>query len=326
MTAIHPLRLFQVGKESTNGTAVPATEKLIGDFVFREMYERDFEEWPRGVRAPVTGGGVDVERWVEVRGEWDADYEQVLWPLQSGLETPTVAGAGPYTHTFNPDLASPVAIDSLTGEFAIDDGSTKHVEREAAYLFCTTFGVEINPGQISRMRAEWIGRASQSSTVTAALTEMTGRSVIPSSLWSVYIDSTWAGLGGTQKTLFLRSASFELNTGISKLLTADARTDLDFTGIRSGMVTGRLSLTAAVAADAATEIGNYRSGTVRFVRLTATDGTKIVTIDMAIKFTAAPDFQNEDGEEIVVLEGELEYDPTGAAAIEIEVVNQEPAL
>lgn len=170
------------------------------------------------------------------------------------------------------------------------------------------------------------GRAEQSSTMTAALTPVTGRSPIASNLFKLWIDDTWAGLGTTQKTAFLRAADLSITTGLQPDYTLDGRTDLDFTQIMAQMLTGTLSLTAEHNGDAATEIGKWRSGALRFVRLAATDGAKIVQFNAAMKYASPPSFSQDAGIELVTLDLELEYDPTGARAFEAVITNQLAAL
>lgn len=111
-----------------------------------------------------------------------------------------------------------------------------------------------------------MGRASQASTLTAALTPLTGRTPVPANLFTVCIDDDGANLGNTQKTLFVRDLTLTINTGLTPKYTLDGRGDLDLTGINAGSIGGTLSMTAEVSADAATEIGPWSGQTVITLR------------------------------------------------------------
>ena len=325
-TALYPLRKFQVGFESTSGTAVAATEQLVGEAVYTPEIEREFEEYPRGVRAPVTGGGVAKSKGSMFAFSGNLSYEEILYPLATGIEAPALTGAGPYVYTFDPDLTIVPVPKSLTCEYIVDDGSTKHYEREAAFCVCRSFEVGLAFGELATMSFELFGRAEQTSTMTAALTPVTGRTLIPSNLFTVAIDDAWSGLGGTPKSTLVRAASLSVTTGLEPDYTLDGRTDLDFTQLRAGMLDATLSITMEHNASAATEIGKWRTGALRFVRLKATDGTKIVQFDLAAKYLSPPSFSEDAGTEIATMELGLEYDSTGAKAFVATITNSLAAL
>ena len=325
-TAIYPLRKFQAGFETTPGTAVAATAQLVGAASYTPEIEREFEAFPRGVRAPVTGGGIAKSKGSLFSFSGNLSYEEILYPLASGLKAPAISGIGPYVHLFDQSLTTIVAPKALTLEYVIEDGTTKHFQREAAYCTTRSFEVGIAFNELATVSFELFGRAEQTSTMTAALTPVTGRKLIPSNLFTIAIDDTWAGLGGTAKSTLIRAATLKITTGLEPDYTLDGRTDLDFTGLRYGMVDGALSMTLEHNADAATEIDKWRTGALRFVRLKATDGTKIVQFDMAAKYLSPPSFSEDAGIEIATMELGLEYDATGAKAFVATITNSLAAL
>ena len=85
-TGIKVATRIQIGVESTRGTAVNATRKLLGkSFTYRYMETfEEFEEQISGVlvnsaQAPVlTRNGTEFEMAI------DLDFEQILLPLLSG--------------------------------------------------------------------------------------------------------------------------------------------------------------------------------------------------------------------------------------------------
>ena len=323
--AAYPLRKVQVGHEAVNGTLVVATQQLVGDFTLAEQIDRHFEENPRGVFVPVTAGGIDLRKGALLTGDQELTYEEIMYPLQAGLLKDAVpadlGGPGPYAWTFTPDWATINALNALTFEYVIDDGSTQHYEREFGFAICRSFGIDFAFNEIARLRTEYFGRATQTSTFTAALTPLTGRSPVASNLLTVAIDDSWANLGNTQKSVLVRSATFDVVTGREPDYTLDGRTDLDMVGIRTARAGATLSLVMEHSADAATEIGKWRSGAQRYVQLSVTDGTKIILIDLSCKYMSEPAFTQDEDVEIATMELGLEWDATASEALDITVTN-----
>lgn len=321
-TALHKLRNLQLGFESTNGTAVPATFKAVGRAGIKPMIERHAEDAPRGVRLAVDEF-LDVSKGAELTVETDCTYEDILVPLESGMGTVSPTGAGPYVYTYAYTLSP--TLKALTAEMVVDDGSTKHYQREYAYMVCREFEIGIAPNAATSLKYTLFGRAEQTSTVTPALTPISGRAKIPSNLWTLAIDSSWAGLGGTAKTTTLREATLSVTTGVKPEYTLDGRSDLDMTGVILDDLQATLKTKLRHNAATATEIGNWRTGTRRFVRLLADNGAatganRKLQIDASLRLMSW-DMSDEDGQEVVDAEWELVYDSTASKALTITVTN-----
>ncbi|MFZ2738430.1 MAG: hypothetical protein WAY02_09385 [Burkholderiaceae bacterium] len=324
---LYTLRLLQLGFESTAGTLVAATKKLVGDSTYTPMIEREFEEYPRGVRAMVTGGGFAKQRGSTIEHDGNLTYEEILYPMLSGIVNDAApTGAGPYTWDFTPVLTGQASLKTMTAEFVVDDASTKHYEREAGYFLTTEFEVDIQANDVAKLKWTAEGRAEQSSTVTGSLAPITGRTVVPSNLFALWIDAAGGTIGTTAKTATLRGANIKVVTGAKPDYTLDGRADLDHTGIQTQMMTGELELTLEHNANAATEIAAWRAGTGRLVRLKADNGAaaganKAITFDMSVVYTDDPEFSQEDGIEIVTLKSAFEYDSTFTNAFICTVIN-----
>lgn len=325
--ALRELQLIQFAIEGTAGTAVAADEILLGDAMdFQPEIERVTTQDPRGVLANVETA--DVRKGTRFAYAGNLDYEQVLLPLLCGLDgsvTPVDQGTGgPYLWDFDPGLTAAQSLKSATFEFVEDDGSTEHVEREAAYMTCESFTLEVAIGQLARLSAAFFGRADQTSTVTGALSVLS-RTLIPSDLFKVYVDDSGAGLGGTEFAGHIRAATLQVNTGVTPKYSLKGRTDLDMTGLNRNKITGTLTLRAELDATAGDsgEFGDWRAagGTKRFVRLIATDGTKILQVDVCIRYLQPPRIVDEDGVKVLELVGEIFYDTTWAKAIQVQVTN-----
>ncbi len=320
-SAIRALRRLQIGKEAVRGTGLAATVKIPGDITYTEEIDKYFANYPRGVRAPVTKGGVAVRNGAMVRIEQDLSFEDALLIFYAGLNgAPTKAGIGPFEYTFDPGLAVIEAVDSLTVEYAEGDGAADHVAGEFNFGFVPRFSFNWAFNEIATCSWEIVGRKPTDGAVTGALSEHVGREEIPSNLFTVDMDDTWAGLGGTQLTSVVRSGTLEIETGLTPKATIDGRTTLDMIGINSGEMTGRLSLVVELDAVWETERAHWRANDLRFIRLSAISGTKLFRVDLACKYTSPPAFTDSgDGHTLMTMEAELEYDPTGTMALETKV-------
>ena len=335
-TSLQPFRYLQIGEEAAKGTLVAATDQIPGEGSFAE--EQDFyrSSYPAGVRSNVGGAGVVLRNGVEVDWNSELTAEDMLWPLHSGIlgnVTPVPAGAD-NTWTFTPELTTGIpTLDSVTLEFVQGDGVTNHYYGEAGYGLCRSFKMDWSFNQLARANMKWFARARQTGTPTAALTPTADRTPLTANLLFVYLDTTWAGLGTTQLTGLVRSASIEVMTGLAPDYTLDGRTDKDLTIHKVGNVTARLSIVFEFDAGGASRFANYRANDLVYIRLKnegpivpATAVNSYVQVDGAYRFVSTPSFA-VDGEQ-VLMTAELEsvYDATGTKTLEFELINGATAL
>ena len=338
-TAIRSLNKCQVGIETTKGTLVPATRLLSGDFAAGWGEEQDFyrPNYPAGYLANVGGVGVITRKGVVLNGAMDLSAEQVLWPLLTGIKggvTGVMEDTSAYRWTFTPELTTGIrTLNALTAEMVMADGSTNHVAREAGYGICRSFKFDWPMNQAAKLSAQWFLRASQASTPTGSLVVYSSLEPLVSPLLKVYLDTTWAGLGGTQLTAIVRAASVDVVTGNEPDYTLDGRSDLDFVQAKVGPVTANLSLTLELDAVGAARVANYRANDVVFIRLDQT-GTlagaatsyRTIRVDGAYRLAGNPAF-SEDGEQILVaLSLESVLDATSSKTLEFVAVNKLAAV
>lgn len=329
-TAIRPFTKMQMGIESVKGTLVAATRVIIGDNQFIERRERYRSGYPRGVRSTVGGAGVLTKQWVDIEVQTELSAEQVLWPLMTGIKG-AVSGSNTnnaFTYTFTPQLTTSVlTLDTATVEYARSDGTTNHYYGECGYAFTTSFKIESTPDEVAKLSWKMVGRARQTDTITGALTPYTSLEELVGALLFVYLDTTWAGLGGTQLTGIQRAVSIEVMTGLTPDFTSEGRSDKDYSKHSVGSLGANLSITWEFDATGATEYTHYRSNDLVYIRLKWTGGTvgaagtKTVQIDGAYRFKSDPTF-NYDGEQ-VLMSAELEavYDSTGTSTLVFTAIN-----
>jgi hypothetical protein len=331
-TAIMPLDKLQLGIEvvSTKGTAVAATRLIRANSTLAEEQDYYRSDYPQGIRANVGGAGSIMRKGVMLGVETDLTAEEVLWPLMTGVlgsVSPT-GGGNAKTWTFTPELTTAVTtIQSATVEMLHSDGSTNHYYGESSYCMTSSFKCDWAFNQPSKLSWNMFGRARQTDTPTGALVPYTSREILVSNSLAYYLDTTWAGLGGTQKTIVLRSASFECTTGYGPDYTLDARTDVDFTQHNVGRIAGTLSLTMEVNSTGAAAFTNYRANDIVYIRLKNTGsaisggGNKTFQIDGAYRFTSTPTFSADGDVVLVTYNLESVYDSTSGKTLEFTAIN-----
>lgn len=331
-TAIQPLDKLQMGIEvvSTKGTLVAATRLIRCNGALAE--EQDFyrSDYPQGIRANVGGAGSVMRKGVTLEVETDLTAEEVLWPLMTGVlgSVAPSGGGNAKTWVFTPELTTAVTtIQSATVECLHSDGSTNHYYGEFGYAMTESFKIEWAFNQPAKLSWKMFGRARQTDTPTGSLVPYTSREILASNALAYYLDTTWAGLGGTQKTVVLREATFECTTGYSPDYTLDARTDVDFTQHNVGRIAATLQLVAEVNTNGAALFTNYRANDIVYIRLKNTGsaiaggGVKTVQIDGAYRFTSAPEFSVDGDVVLVSYDLESVYDTTGAKTLEFTAIS-----
>lgn len=328
-TAIQPLNRIALGIESTKGTLVAATRLLECNGAVTEVVDYYRSNYPVGYRSNTGGAGAIVRKGMGVAIETDLTAEEILWPLLTGIRgavTPTGAGADK-TWTFAPQLTTGIpTIDTATIEIIRSDGSTNHYYAEAGYGMTSGFTIEWNFNQAAKLSWNMFGRARQSDTPTGSLVVYTTREILVSNLLAFYLDTTWAGLGGTQLTGLMRSARLEVTTGFTEDYTLDARTDRDFVKHAAGRLTARLSFTMELDATAAARLTEYRANTNVFIRLKSTGSNvdslpRTVQIDGAYRWLGV-DMNGLDADQLLVTANlESVLDPTSTKTLEFVAIN-----
>ena len=332
---------FQFGKETDRGTAVAADTVLIA----APMALPVDRKWAKvtgatGLRAQVLDKHVD-EYLVRDTLRFDADhplYYQALpllfsCGLQGGLTVAEqTAGQSDYLWTFAPALTSASANvpDTVTLEMGDD---TQAFEME--YLMFERLRIS---GQISQdgdasavtCEADFFARQISTTTWTASLA-LPSYEVINSKLARFYIDTAWAGLGGTEKSGLLRSFDLEILFGTHPKFGGSANKYFDTHG--EGAISWMLQCTLEGDANADAIYDAMVAGTYQAVRI-GIQGTKIGST----KYQLLQIDLGGTWDEVVPLGGEAngnnlhtavmsdEYNATSAKIIEVAVSTNVAAL
>ena len=322
MVAQYELRELQFGLETTPGTLVASDTGLRADWTYTPGILRQEDDAPRGIRATILDDFHDIQKTSALSVSHALDMEQIgLW-LSMGVAEPATSGVGdPYTHVFTPALTGVAVVDTATIEMRIRGGSTVY-ERRFGYAMCSGLTIDIPNADYAGVTAEIFGRSEQALDGAWATRARTAYTLVPSPLFGIWIDGTWANLGTTAKLGLLRSATLNLTNGIDPGFTLDARADLDMTVVHPAKFEGTLELELENTAAATTEIDAWRAGTRRAIRLKAASGTKSIQFDMIGEYIEGPNIGENDGSvETQNLTLQIGYDTTGTKAFEATLIN-----
>lgn len=247
----------------------------------------------------------------------------------------SVAGLG-YTHVFSPQLTTGLpTIDTAAIEAVYTDGSTNHYFGKAGYGMTSGFDMQWSASEEARLSVEMFARARQTGSPTGSLAAYSSREVLRSHLLSVYLDTTWAGLGGTQLTGIVRDVKLSTKTGYAPDPGMSGRADGDFLKHKVGVISARLSLLMELDSEGADRFAAYRSNSAQYIRLKNTGTTiagsgglvKTVQVDGAYRFVGEPQTQ-QDGDQMMVaceLESFVDRD-TSQKTLEYTAINALSAI
>lgn len=331
--AILPLTLIQVGKESTAGTSVAATRRLlIKAATYRHQQVQEmFEGQLSGVLSRAVTAPVVTREHTQLEVSSDLDFNQVLLPLLSGVKggvTPSTPGTGEARlWTFTPSQTAP-SVDSYSIEYVADDGSTKQ-ELEAP--FGVTSSLEISGGTeaLPQISFTMDARKSVQSTYTSGVALPTMTKAFAANLrWAVAIDDTWANVGNTTKSGQIYSLTWSQSPVVMPQYYLNNRDDLSFTGVEAQTRTVTLTMEMTLDTGASnvyeTELAKKAAGNLRFIEcvlqgdaFSAPDASLNREISLRGCFVHADDSLAElgsdrDGNSVVSLSMVSQYDPTGA--------------
>jgi len=292
-------RKIQYGKEGTRGTAVPATamwpgivsvpadrkpkypeevlglrsrsqrsviHQILADGLTLSMEDGIFQKLPILGLVTLKGGVSGVEQTVD-----QADY---LWDV-------------------TPSLTAANAPDTMTLEYGDD---TQAYEIEYVMGKSLKFSGKIGADEPVKVEAGLFGKQITPTTFTAALTPTNGEAMI-ANLAKLFIDSTWATLGSTQKTDLLREFSVEILTGNHPKFYANGSKLMS--GYGEGFLDCLVALTFEGNAAADGYFDGFQAGTNYAIQLLI-EGTQIGTGE---KHTLELDFFG-DFEEAIPLASE----------------------
>jgi hypothetical protein len=233
--------------------------------------------------------------------EGDATFEQILYFLlmgvKGGVSGSQQAATAAYLYAFEPSIKADPGQESYTLEFGDNVQAW-----EAEYCMASKLEISGAPNEAWRLRADIFGRQL---TLTSFTADKNPPSVEPAlfNLTQLYVDDTWAGIGGSELPGTLLGFTWTYDTGLSPLVAADGNIYFASHVIRKHRV--ELKMTLAFITGTNTERAKYLSQTLRNIRIAAT-GSEIespynnyIYLDTRGYYTSWSTLGERDGLDIV---------------------------
>jgi hypothetical protein len=313
-------RGIQIGKETTYGTAVPATTILpvdegSGEFTKNRATRFPNEDFGSQVGSLSSRGSHGVQM-ASGSVSMDARFED-LGQILRMLTAPVYTGAGPYTQTYTLGSTTDTS-ESLTWEVNNDvqDFIVSGVKASSVTLEYDAIAAgENSPWTVS---ADLVGNRMVKGTATAALTIPSTLETIEGHLTQLYQGTTataFASLSELSAHLVQYSLTIEQERPLRPYgSTVDYASSIGLRKRTSNM-NALVKLSATSISDI-WDIFDSTGGAVeeRRWRVKASgSGTKSLTIDHRIAFmNVVPDPNGRDGEYLLSVEGRATYDSTNA--------------
>lgn len=339
MGAVAPERLIQLGVESTRGTEVDATARLIprpGEVTWRDNTEKPPIEadWGTLDRRHSSNPAEIARQLTEFEITQDLSYEQILYPLLAGVQggvTPVTqaAGADGELWTFTPSAIADPAPNAFTMEYVEREGTTNRMQVTATYGLVKRIRISGSQGaEYATVETEWFARQSVSQAPTAD-PGIPLRNIIAAPKFRVSTAVSFAALESAPSLLQAQVMGFEweLVTGILPKFRMDDDSP-DFAAYQFGAREATLRLTLDLTAEAETErTARLQAAAIQYFRCDVS-GPAIgsafhkLVIDGAYELTNPVEAGNDDdGQSQIELEYTAVHDATKGAPWEIAVQN-----
>ena len=325
---------FQISnEESTPGTAEAATEILFGQVtapvhaVVKHQPEQD-----RGVLAANYEVPFDVSNEVELEMSGEV-YDRIMaWALSNSIRgniTPTqpdnVNEPLHYLWTFEPGLTTANTPDISNGidTYTLEYGDNVQ-SYEVEYLFTTN--LEITGTVNEPVEFTWTvqGRQVTESSFTGALTAPAS-AYFAMNKTKFYIDTSYAALGGAQKTGMLRAFTWSFDTMFTARFAADG--NLYFSSLNEEPKKVELEMTYyRDDTNSEAEFDKFQADTMFYPSIEMISDTEMdaaqanpeyLKLQGAFRYTEFPEMEDEDGTHVVTVTAESFYDTTASKMITV---------
>ena len=321
-----------LGVETIPGTAVTATRKL-GSIGFAPGIKAEFnEQRPMGqkwLHAAVLG-----KEWSESAIEGVPCYTELPYVFASLLSTPTITpildgatSTGGRTWLFSTNSSG----DDTPKTYTIEQGSSVRAHRAVNAI--------INELTLAFSREEAtlegaaLGAAIEDGVTLSGTPTMLPQVIAAPKHFSVFLDTTAAGLGTTRLTRVLKG-EIGISDRYGPLWVVDANEPSFVTTIETAP-TGSAKLLLEADAQGMGPLVNMRAGTTAFLRVEAVGAniyTGGVTVNHRLRWDAAvqvnepSEFSDEDGVYAMEWGFSFVHDPVWGKATSVEVVTTTTAL
>jgi len=313
MPGIKALRKLQMGKETTAGTAVPATSIWRGIGTIQDNLETVFPQEDIGILPGTDRSYIPrVEALLSLENT-EATFEQLPYLFEMGIENVAPTTDGVYTYTM-PIASTDINTSTDLATYTWEGGDNQQVE-EFAYGFVRSFNLSGETGQALMMNAEVVGRQVAPTTDNAFTSGLSIPTVeeILFSKGKLYVDPVSTYPATSQKSNTLLSMNLACNTGWTPVYTADGA--LYFSFVKQTIPEVTMSITFEHDATSVAEIAAWRTGTARSIALQFDGSTaaKYLKLQMVGKWDNFEKIGERDGNDIVTGNFRARYNATAAA-------------
>lgn len=315
---------IQLGREVTPGTAVAAAHVWRGPFasmsddqVWKMLDENIGNLYGDGVYfGLMKGASLQLP-------ETPMTFEQLVHIFDAGWMDATPSGPSPYVRNYVDVPGTPQVLRTYTVEAGSFDVPLDALRMEQSFV--SEWALSAAAGEEWLMSATFVGRQISVHTMTPSLAPpAVNVAILP--LTKLYIDATGGTVGTTQKTGVLVGAQIQRTTGWKFVPVGDG--SLYPVAIKQVAPTATFSLTIEVEQNSgvslvAAERAFRRAGTSRLFRLKieGPSASHSLELDWCGKYTEVGSYEDNDGNLMVTLSGEMKYNSTDALFMEATLKN-----
>ena len=315
---------IQAGVESTPGTAVAST------FIFRGGFGTVKDDSTRKRVEEQVGNYVPTAQlimpWQLARLAQPAmpfTFEQSPHIFEASIKTATPGSSPKYSRTYAPPVTSQPTTKFYTLE-CLNTVATADF-RKMPYAYVEEWTLSGKAGEEWQIGANWVGQRLVTGTPTS-LSTLATLEIALFSKTKLYIDASTVHT--TQKTGVLMGAELKYSSGIMYVPVGDG--SLYYTAVKYGQPKFTYSLTVELEDSSVVnaERTAYEANTLRLISLdcAGSSSNKNLRVDWAGKYTTFGDYTNQDGNTVVTIDGEAEYDATSTLFLSIVLDNGSATL
>lgn len=330
--------ITQYGQEVTPGTGVAAakiwpgqTPKIVSD-VKPNFPEESFNMRSKSRRVVISERLYQNSLVAPVAG-----FQQLLLPLLWGLKgvtpTETTPDQNDFDWDFSPNLTPGAGLNApKSGTLEFTDGVQAYESEYCMFDKITIKGSIPQDGGDASVSVEgsFFGRRLTPTTLTPALSEANA-TLMNAALARLYVDTAWAGVGGTEFADLLRAFEIQLLTGVHPVFRGSANTY--FSAAREGILAASATFTIEGGSSAHTLLAAQQAGTFQAFRLKI-PGPQIGTgVNHLAQFdiggfleAVGPTDSNDRGDNLATIGVRASADLTGGKLFEAKVITDQDTV
>lgn len=325
MAGIKKLRKVLLGRETTAGTEVDATDTWRGPGMIEDQLDAVFPEEDVGYLIGVGRYYIPKKQGALTMDDTPATFEQILHVFEAGIKTATPSQDGTGSGYIY-DYAFPTTTANTIKTYTIESGDNQQAEL-MLYSFVESFNLSGSAGEAVMLTSDWIGQQVSTGTFTAAVAVPAVEEILFQK-GTLYIDDDDGTIGTTQVTNTWLSFDLDVTTGWMPVYTGDGSLYFSFNKNIGPEVSAEI--TFEHDATAVAEKAKWRAEGGRLIRMKF-EGTAFTTagtsytyptlmIDLPGYWESFDTIDEQDGNDIVTGTFRSEYNTNSSSGPSIKVV------